>query len=583
MTSRPSSRRSGVSATKAKSRTVPLPAVARRDAFALAAERLHAERPMRDARLRHVAASLAGDLPLLAQADLRDILAERPDDPDALSLMAKTAQRLGRADEAIDCLQRCVAVAPDAIAQRHSLIQWLVQRHEYSAALPHLNHLLTQTQEHDNPLLLLLKANLLETLGDGGSSLALCERLVDLHPERADLWVRLGHALRAVGQREACVVAYRQAIERQPDSGAAYWSLANLKNQRLQGTDIAEMQRQLQRPDLPATERAPMQFALAKALEDQGQLEAAFSLYHQANTALRKRIEYDPRTLSSGVARNKQVYTPEFLRSRAGAGCRSNAPIFVLGRPRSGSTLVEQILSSHSAIEGTSELPYIASMAERMADRVGPAYDSRHLLALQSLPDDALAALGDHYLRQTQAHRHTDRPHFIDKKPVNFLHIGLIHLILPEARIIDVRRHPAACTWSIFKSYSNKGRLRLNELALYYRDYLALMAHFDAVLPGRIYRVHYEQLVAQPEIEVRRLLDHLGLPFEAQCLRFHETQRTLLTPSSEQVRRPITTEAVDHWRQFEPWLGELIDGLGSALTAYPAVPGDLSSDPGPSA
>jgi hypothetical protein len=291
---------------------------------------------------------------------------------------------------------------------------------------------------------------------------------------------------------------------------------------------------------------------------------------------MRVRISYDPDTLSSGVAVNKTIFTSEFLKSRSSAGCPAPDPIFVLGRPRSGSTLIEQILSSHSAIEGLAELPYITTLAGRLENRDGAIpYGTEYLRALEKMEPQGLMALGEEYMRTTQGHRKLGRPFFIDKKPANFSHVGMIMLILPNAKIIDARRHPAASALSMFKQYSSKGRLRLTELGRFYRDYVELMAHFDRVAPGRIHRVHYENMVADPDTEVRRLLDHLGLPFEESCLRFYETKRTVLTPSSEQVRKPISSEAVDHWRNYEPWLGPLIRGLGSVFTEYPAVPEEL--------
>jgi hypothetical protein len=312
-----------------------------------------------------------------------------------------------------------------------------------------------------------------------------------------------------------------------------------------------------------------LQFALGKALEDAGDYGAAFEQMAQANASLRSRIEYDPKSLTRGVAANKALYTADFFAARAGAGCASTAPIFILGRPRSGSTLLEQMLASHSAIEGTAELPYGPALAAGLNHRSGPAYGTDTLTALGRMSAPELAALGEAYLQSAGVHRRLGRPHFIDKNPANFAHIGMLHLMLPAAKIIDMRRHPVACSFSMFKSLGGKSRLRLDELGRLYRDYVDLLAHFDAVMPGRVLRVFYEDLVREPERELRRVFAHLGLPFEAACLRFHETSRTVLTPSSEQVRQPLHTGAVDHWRHFEPWLTPLIESLGPAHSAYP--------------
>lgn len=543
---------------------------ARPDAFAQASARLGAQRPLRDTRLQRVATAIQSNLLPLAEKDLAAHLAAHPDDPDALNLQARLSVRQGRPADAMAQLAHCLAKAPGFVAARYNLAHLLFQDHRYGEALNETEALLGG--DAGNPLFLLLKANILESVGDGEQALALCEQLAAQSPNRVDTWVRCGHARRAMGRQEESIAAYRRAIALRPACGAAWWSLANLKTVRLTDADVAAMEVHLKRADLPPDDRIPLQFALAKALEDQADYESAFAQYEAGNNAMRLRIDYDPATLSAGVARNKALFTPAFFQSRQGAGCPSPAPIFVLGRPRSGSTLVEQILASHSAIEGTAELPYILDMAARLDPHPGPAYGTGYLDALAEMSPAELAELGEGYLHRAQPHRRLGRPHFLDKRPANFTHIGMIHLMLPNAKIIDVRRHPVGCCLSMLKSYSTKGRLSLPELGLFYRDYVELMAHFDTVLPGRVHRVIYEELVANPDAEVRRLLAYLGLPFEEGCLRFYETERTLSTPSSEQVRRPITAGAVDHWRHFEPWLGPLISSLGSVHTSYPAVP-----------
>ena len=548
------------------------------DAFTLASQQLAARRPLRDAGLRQIAASLQARQTLLADNDLRARLARQPDDADSLHLHARVAAQLGQREQAIDRLQRCLALAPDFAAARYLLAQLLSQQLDFPAARDMLAPLLAA--EPDHPLFQLLMAQVQESLNDGPAALTLCERLVRQHPNRVDLHIRHGHALRAVGRQADSIRAYRTAIGLQPDAGAAWWGLANLKTLRLDDADIHHLQTLLASGRPAPADRVPLQFALGKALEDQGRLSDGLAQYAQGNATMRQQISYDPQVLSRGIERNRQLYTPAFLRSRAGLGCPSTAPIFVLGRPRSGSTLLEQILASHPAIEGTAELPYIGALAASLGSgQASTFYDSSYLDRLASLPGEALQALGERYLSQAGAHRRSGRPHFIDKKPANMVHVGLIHLILPQARIIDMRRHPMACGLSMFKSYSSRGRLRLDELGRYYRDYVALMAHFDRVLPGRILRVHYEDLVDRPEATVRGLLDHLGLPFDERCLRFHETERTLLTPSSEQVRQPIHAGALDQWRQVAAELAPLAQALGSVLTNYPAVPADLAGHP----
>jgi tetratricopeptide (TPR) repeat protein len=548
------------------------------DAFAQAGARLAAQRPPLGPGLQKIAALLhPGQPPALAQIALDSYLRERPGDADALNLQARAALRLGRSEEAIAALERCLAAAPDFAIARYNLANLLFKQHRGEEALGHVEHLLAE--EPGNPLYREMKAAMLETGIDLAQSVNLYQALAQEHPRRAESWLRLGHALRAWGDREGCVGAYRQAIECRPGLGAAWWGLANLRTMAFGADDLDEMQRQLERADLSPADRTGLLYALGKAREDEGCYEAAFGHYAEGNAAMRQGLRYQAETLTRSVARQKAVFTPDFLEARRGAGCTAPDPVFILGRPRSGSTLVEQILASHPAIEGTSELPYIGAIASELAIEASGqpdgAFGVAHLKALERLPPSRLTELGELYLRRAARHRQLGRPFFIDKMPANFFHVGLIALILPEAKIIDVRRHPVACCLSIFKSYSSKGSLGLAELGRLHRDYVDLMAHFERVLPGRIARVTYESLVAEPEAEVRRLLSWLGLPFEQACLRFHETRRAVLTPSSEQVRQPLFTSAVDHWRHFEPWLGPLIESLGPVHTDYPAVPSGM--------
>lgn len=543
------------------------------DQFVLASRKLEAQRPLRNQHLNKIASHLLNNRPDLAEAGLNDFLEKRPNDADALGLLARIAVRKGQLNDAISLLERCLAAAPDFDTARLNYAALLFQLNRFAAARTEIDRLLAV--DMTNPLFRALKANILESIGEGQESLTLYEQLAAENPNRAESWISYGHALRGMGVQEKSVAAYRKAIECRPDSGSAYWSLANLKSVRFGETDIAAISEQLKRQDLGAADRTMLQFALGKAYEDAGTYDRSFEQYAKANAAMRLRIDYDPDKLTSGVAANKALFTREFLQSRMEAGCKAPDPIFILGRPRSGSTLLEQILSSHSAIEGTAELPYIAALAARMENRQSNSYGSAYLKVLEHMEPAALEALGRDYLERASAHRKLGRPFFTDKKPGNFAHVGMILSMLPNAKIIDARRNPAACNLSIFKHYSSRGQQRLSELGRYYRDYVQLMAHFDSVLPGRIHRVIYEEMVANPEAEVRRLLDYLGLPFEESCLRFYETKRAVLTPSSEQVRRPISGEAVDYWRHFEPWLGPLIKSLGSAFTEYPAVPDEL--------
>jgi len=545
------------------------------DAIAGAVARLGKKRPLRNPQLRRIVSDMRGGHVARAEKELLALLARNPRDADALFLRARALYRLDRCEEAIELLEHCLAIAPDFTAARSEYARQLGDLNRYPAALAELDRLLVE--DPGNPHFRLMKARILAITGENAESVAMWEALARENPDRAECWVNYGDSLRVTGSRDASIAAYRRAIACAPAYGQAYWSLANLKTFRFEPSDIAAMNEQLLRGDVSPGDRAAFRFALGKAYEDRGDYGRSWEQYAKANAAMRIDSAYNPDVLSAAVKANKAMYTPEFLQCRQGWGCRSSEPIFVLGRPRSGSTLVEQILSSHSAIEGTAELPYIANLARRLARRQsrGVVLDTDALTALAALGPDGVEALGVEYLESARLHRKAGRPFFVDKKPDNFLFTGVIHLILPNAKIIDARRNPAASCLSTFKLYSVKGRLRMTELGRNYRDYVELMAHFDRVLPGKVHRVIYEDMVADPETEIRRLLEYLGLPFEANCLRFYETKRTVLTPSSEQVRRPITAEAVDYWRHFEPWLGPLVQSLGSVLSAYPDVPEEL--------
>lgn len=545
------------------------------DPIARAIAQLGKKRPLRNPRLRQIVSEMREGRVSDAEKELTAHLAKNPRDADALFLKARALYRMDRCEEAIELLEQCLAIAPDFTAARSEHAKQLGDLNRYSAALAELDRLLAE--DPGNPHFRQMKARILAIIGENEESVAMWEALAKENPDRGEAWLNYGDSLRVSGFRKESIAAYRQAIACRPSFGQGYWSLANLKTFRFEASDIAAMHEQLLRADLSPDDRAGFQFALGKAYEDGGDYGRSWEQYAKANAAMRLQTAYNPDVLSAAVRANKEQFTPEFLASRENWGCKRVDPIFVLGRPRSGSTLVEQILSSHPAIEGTSELPYIGNLAKRLALRQGHGVilDTDWLKALAAMEPAGFEALGEEYLESARLHRKTDRPFFIDKRPDNFLFTGMIRLILPNARIIDARRHPAASCLSTFKLYSVRGRLRIADLARNYRDYVDLMAHFDRVLPGKIHRVIYENMVADPETEIRKLLDYLGLPFEESCLRFHETKRTVLTPSSEQVRRPITAEAVDYWRNFEPWLGPLIQTLGSVFALYPAVPEDL--------
>jgi hypothetical protein len=335
------------------------------------------------------------------------------------------------------------------------------------------------------------------------------------------------------------------------------------------------MRAQLGRDDLSADDRLQLEFALGKALEDAGEYQSSFAHYARGNALRVEQVPYDAGITSARFLHARTLYTREFFQARAGSGCAAADPIFIVGLPRSGSTLIEQILASHSQVEGTMELPEITSLTRALRQRQDGGESPSYHDELARLGPDELRALGDSYLERTRIQRKTGAPYFIDKMPNNFAHIGLIQLCLPNAKIIDARRHPMACCFSGFKQHFARGQsfsYRLSDLGRYYRDYVELMAHFDQALPGRIHRVIYERIVDDTEAEVRRLLDYCGLEFESGTLRFFENERPVRTASSEQVRQPIYREGLEHWRHFDLWLAPLREALGEVLQCYPAVP-----------
>lgn len=481
-------------------------------------------------------------------------------DPAALRLLADVAVRQRRDAAAEGLLARAVAAAPLYAPARFHRAILLFRSERFAEALAAMAPILT-ADAAAGPVRA-LHASILMNLGRERDAVEEFAVALATAPDDARLWHAYGHTLRSVGRQNDAVAAYRRAIDLKPHFGEAYWSLANLKTWRFPAKDVAAMQALLDGSALGPDDRAHLHFALGKALEDAADYEPAFAQYSAANAARRAATPYDAAAHSALVQRSIATYSPAFFAECATVGCPARDPIFVLGMPRSGSTLVEQILASHSEIEGLSELPDITALAAQVRGQGAGAYPQ----CLADLPPAAFADLGRAYLERTRPRRSTDRPHFVDKFPGNFLHIGLIHLILPNARIIDVRRNPLACCVSLFKQGFAAGQgysYDLGDLGRYYADYVALMAHLDAVLPGRVHRLSYEALVDAPEREVRRLLDHVGLAFEPACLAFFENDRAVRTPSSEQVRRPIFRDGLDQWRHFDPWLGPLKSTLGT--------------------
>jgi tetratricopeptide (TPR) repeat protein len=513
-----------------------------------------------DGRFGEAAAAIAQDRLEHAEELLRQELIRHPDDVAALRLLAQVAVKREDFAEGERLFNECLRLAPGCSRARFDLAEMLHTQQRAEPMLPLLERL--RALEPGNLAYRALQAAAYSLLGRSAQALSMLADLVVEHPENPLVWMYYGHSLRAAGRTAEAVDAYRRGAKLRPQFGEVWFSLANLKTFRFTPADIETIQAQLTRPDLPDEDRWHFEFSLGNALERAGDFAGSFGHYARGNALRRAAVAYDPERNTRLIERTRALFTPGFFADRAGAGSPSREPIFIVGLPRAGSTLLEQILASHSQVEGTRELPDISAFARELgAWDAAPAYPE----SVAHLSHAELGALGERYLRQTRSHRLLGRPCFIDKMGNNFLDAGLIHLILPNARIIDARRAPLACCFSNFKQHFISGvwfSYSLEDLGRYYRDYLGLMAHFDAVLPGRIHRVHYEDVVTDLEGEVRRLLDYCGLPFEEQCLRFHETQRVVQTASSEQVRRPLYSDSLEDWRNFEPWLGPLKEALG---------------------
>jgi hypothetical protein len=374
-----------------------------------------------------------------------------------------------------------------------------------------------------------------------------------------------------VGQQESAIAAYRQAAELQPGFGDAWWSLANLKTFRFTDTDLDIMRRELRCADNSMEDHINLSFALGKALDDRGQFGESFQCYDLGNRAKIKQEGYSADSNQANVQRLISVCSANLMTAPEGGGCQAPDPIFIVGLPRSGSTLLEQIVASHSQVDGTKELPDILRIVRRLGGQRKASEMSKYPAILQETSDEQWRELGEEYLESTRIQR-GDAPFFIDKMPNNFFHVGLISRILPRAKIIDARRHPMAACFSGFTQLFAKGQpfsYGLSNVGRYYRDYVELMDHWDQVLPGKVLRVHYEDVVADTETQIRRVLQHCGLPFEQACLAFHQTERPVRTASSEQVRQPIYNSGLDHWRHYEDHLEELKKALGPILQRYP--------------
>ena len=527
----------------------------------------------KDPRLLSAAAALCENNIPQAEALLRAHLKKYPTDVAALRMLAEVAARLGRYEDAGTLLTRCLELAPSFTAARHHRAIVLHRQNKPAAALREVSELLEKDPR--NPVYNNLKAAILARIGELQDSIEIYAGILAEHPAQPKLWLSYGHALKTSGRENDSIAAYNRGIELLPSLGEAYWSLANLKTAQFTNEAVEAMRLQLRRADLAAEDRLHFHFAMGKALEDKAEYAASFEHYVQGNQLRHAQLSYQPDEMSTHVKRVKSLYTAQFFADRKHHGAAAQDPIFIVGLPRSGSTLLEQILSSHSLVEGTMELPDIPGIARSLFDRGKKSDTPGYSAVLAGLDADQCRELGERYIAQTRIQRRSDAPFFIDKMPNNFAHIDLIQLALPQAKIIDARRHPLGCCFSGFKQHFARGQAftySLQDIGRYYRDYVELMCFFDVVLPGRIHRVIYESMIEDTEAEVRALLEYCGLPFEDNCLRFYENERAVRTASSQQVRQPIFREGIDHWRNFEPWLDPLKESLGNVLTSYPAAP-----------
>jgi predicted Zn-dependent protease len=532
----------------------------------------------KDPRLMEAASALVENNLPVAEMRLRTHLQSHPKDVAALRMLAEIAARLKRYADAQDLLESCLELAPSFDAARINYAVVLNRLGKPAEALPQIERLLAKDPR--NPSHRSLRAAILANLGDYAESIVVYEAVLKEFPQQPKIWMSYGHSLKTARRHADAVSSYRRAIAVQPTLGEAYWSLANLKTFRFSDEDMAAMGRALAGSDLDDEDRLHFEFSLGKALEDAGGYEESFAHYANGNAIRKKSHPYNADDNTKFVQRSKASFTADFFAPRAGSGSPDRAPIFIVGLPRAGSTLIEQILASHSNVEGTMELPDLTRIAMEIIRR-NKGGDGGFNEGLAALTREELRALGEQYLAETRSQRKTDKPFFIDKMPNNYLYLGLIQLILPNAKIIDARRHPLGCCFSGFKQHFARGQsftYGLDDIGRYYRDYVELMAHFDAVFPGRVHRVFYESMIEDTGAEVRRLLEYCGLPFEDACLRFYENDRPVRTASSEQVRQPIFRDGVDRWRQYEPWLGSLKEALGAVLDGYPAVPDFPSSN-----
>ena len=542
---------------------------------ATSAARISSLKQMAPAVVR--AASLFADSELSAAENiLRPYLVGSGGDVEALRLLARIQQQRDALDEAELLLEAALKLAPSYLAARLDQVRVLIDGQKYLRAREAIDALLWL--EPGNSYYLSLEAAVSVGLGEQDRAITLYRQLLAAAPSSADLHVSLGHALKTIGRQKEAIASYRMAATVRPSFGDAWWSLANLKTYRFAQSEIAQMCAEESARDADLVDRYHLCFALGKAFEDREEYAKSWQFYQRGNALKRAQSRYDPEITETNTRKQIEVCTEQFFAARGSGGVPDPDPIFIVGLPRSGSTLIEQILASHSLVEGTHELAEIQRIVSEIRLRQsGPDDPRRHTGQGDSYPDvltelapEDYRALGERYMMDTRAYR-KHKPFFIDKMPNNFRHLGLIHLMLPNAKIIDVRREPMGCCLSNLKQLFASGQdftYSIEDIARYYRTYLELMRHWDTVLPRQILRVCYEDVVDDLEGNVRRVLEFCGLVFEPACVEFYKTGRTVRTASSEQVRQPLFRDGLFQWTNYEPWLGPLKDRLGDALIRY---------------
>ena len=497
-----------------------------------------------------------------AEQAVRQFLLAHGNHIEGMRLLAQIGVTMDVLDDAELLLEGVLSIAPEHHGARYEYAVVLLRRHKHVQALEQMERLLKV--EPGNRAFRTTHATICAGFGDIERALPLYRRLVDEQPNDPEIHLSIAHVLKTLGRTEQAIESYRAAIASRPSFGEAYWSLANLKTYRFTAEELARMRAEEAAPTTGLTDRYHLCFALGKALEDREQYAESFGYYERGNALKKTECRYRPGFTERNTRFQRSVCTREFFAARREFGCDSNAPIFIVGLPRSGSTLVEQILASHSRVEGTMELAEIPRLAQELQGREPDDGEPRYPRILAELKPEDFRRMGEHYLADSRAYR-TGMPRFIDKMPNNFRHIGLIHLMLPNAKIIDARRNAMACCFSNYKQLFASGQqfsYSFEDIARYYLTYVDLMDHWDQALPGRVLRIRHEDVVADLEGNVRRILEFCELEFEPACVEFHKTERRVHTASSEQVRRPINSEGLDHWRHYEPWLQPLRDALG---------------------